>query len=72
MQTVAGQNGGQRYTGGYRRVLRSGHGESGILNNEIYAGMVIVIAVTTLMPPFAMKGLYSRLNDRMQPSNRLD
>ena len=39
--------------------------ESGILNNEIYAGMVIVIAVTTVLSPFAMKGLYSRFNDRM-------
>ena len=69
MQTVAGQNGGQRYTGGCRHVLRSGHGKSGALNNDIYAGMVIVIAVTPLMPPFAMKGLYSRFNDHMLPSN---
>jgi Na+:H+ antiporter len=43
--------------------------ESGILNNEIYAGMVIVIAITTVLSPFAMKGLYSRFNDRMQTSN---
>ncbi len=27
----------------------------GIFNNEIYAGMVIVIALTTLLPPFVMK-----------------
>lgn len=33
---------------------------SGIFNNEIYAGMVIVIALTTLLPPFAMKWFYAR------------
>ena len=33
---------------------------SGIFNNEIYAGMVIVIALTTLLPPFAMKWFYGR------------
>ena len=43
--------------------------ESGILNNEIYAGMVIVIALTTIMSPFAMKGLYSHFNDHMLPAN---
>ncbi len=43
--------------------------ESGILNSEIYAGMVIVIAVTTVLSPFAMKELYSRFNDHMLPSN---
>lgn len=32
---------------------------SGILNNEIYAALLIVIALTTLLAPFAMKGLYS-------------
>ena len=31
---------------------------SGIFNNEIYAGMVIVIALTTLLPPVAMKWFY--------------
>ncbi len=40
--------------------------ESGILNNEIYAGMVIVIALTTVLSPFAMKGLYGRLSHRLQ------
>jgi Kef-type K+ transport system membrane component KefB len=43
--------------------------ESGILNNEIYAGMVIVIAVTTVLSPFAMKGLYNRFNDHVLPAN---
>lgn len=32
----------------------------GIFNNEIYAVMVIVIALTTLMSPFAMKWFYAR------------
>ncbi|MEA2078392.1 MAG: cation:proton antiporter [Pseudomonadota bacterium] len=34
--------------------------ESGIFSNEIYAGMVIVIALTTLLPPFVMKWYYGR------------
>jgi Kef-type K+ transport system membrane component KefB len=33
---------------------------SGILDNQIYAGMVIVIALTTLLPPFIMKWMYRR------------
>ena len=40
--------------------------ESGILKNEIYAGMVIVIAITTVLSPFVMKGLYSRFSHRLQ------
>ena len=35
--------------------------ESGIFTNEIYAGMIMVIAFTTLLPPFAMKALYNLL-----------
>jgi len=31
---------------------------SGIFNNEIYAGMIIVIALTTLLPPLFMKWFY--------------
>lgn len=31
-----------------------------IFNNEVYAGMVIVIASTTLLPPFAMKWYFQR------------
>lgn len=38
---------------------------SGIFTNEIYAGMVIVIALTTLLPPFVMKWFYSRYGDAM-------
>lgn len=31
---------------------------SGIFTNEVYAGMIIVIALTTLFPPFVIKWLY--------------
>jgi len=31
---------------------------SGIFSNEIYAGMIIVIALTTLLPPLAIKRIY--------------
>ena len=40
--------------------------ESGILNNEIYAGMIIVIALTTVLSPFALKGLYNRFSQHLQ------
>ncbi len=33
---------------------------SGIFNNEIHAGMVIVIVLTTIIPPFTMKYFYKR------------
>ena len=33
---------------------------SNIFNNEIYAGMIIVIAMTTILPPIIMKWSYSR------------
>ncbi|MFV2004175.1 MAG: cation:proton antiporter [Gammaproteobacteria bacterium] len=33
---------------------------SGIFNNEIHAGMVIVIVLTTVIPPFTMKWFYKR------------
>ncbi len=39
--------------------------ESGIFSNEIYAGMVIVIALTTLLPPFIMKWYYGRFGAQM-------
>ncbi len=38
---------------------------SGIFNNEIYAGIVIVIALTTLSPPFVMKWFYGRYGERL-------
>ena len=33
---------------------------SNIFTNEIYAGMIIVIALTTLLPPFLIKWFYKR------------
>lgn len=33
---------------------------AGIFSNEVYAGMIIVIAVTTLLAPFLLKYLYRR------------
>lgn len=38
---------------------------SGIFNGEIYAAMVIVIALTTLLPPFAMKWYYARYEHKL-------
>lgn len=38
---------------------------SGIFNNEVYAAMVIVIAATTLLPPFALKWYYHRFGGRL-------
>jgi Kef-type K+ transport system membrane component KefB len=38
---------------------------SGIFNNEVYAGIVIVIALTTLLPPFFMKWFYGRFGSRL-------
>ena len=34
-----------------------------IFNNEIYAGMVIVIALTTILPPLIMKWSYNRMGN---------
>lgn len=36
---------------------------NGILSNEVYAALLIVIAVTTLMTPFVMKSLYTRFRE---------
>lgn len=33
--------------------------ESGIFDNEVYAGMILIIVFTTLLPPFAMKAIYN-------------
>lgn len=38
---------------------------SGIFNTEAYAAMVIVIALTTLLPPFLMKAFYAHAGDRL-------
>ncbi len=40
---------------------------SGVFDNEVYAGMVIVIALTTLLPPLLMKAFYHRHGHRMEP-----
>lgn len=37
---------------------------SGIFDNETYAALVIVIALTTLLPPFLLKAVYARLGRR--------
>jgi Kef-type K+ transport system membrane component KefB len=44
---------------------------TGVFSNEIYAGMVIVIALTTLLPPFVMKWFYARFGDSLprEPDN---
>jgi Kef-type K+ transport system membrane component KefB len=39
---------------------------SGIFNNEIYAGMIMVIAISTLLPPFALKWIYDHYSDRLE------
>ena len=33
---------------------------NGILNAELYAALLIVIALTTALPPFALKWIYAR------------
>ena len=43
--------------------------ESGVFSNEVYAGMIIVIALTTLLSPFLMKGFYGRYGDRLVAEN---
>lgn len=41
--------------------------ETGILSNEVYAGMVIVIALTTILPPFVLKWYYNRYEYELNP-----
>ena len=43
--------------------------ESGFFSNEIYAGMVIVIALTTILPPFVMKWFYGRYGQDLRRHN---
>jgi len=38
---------------------------SNILNNEIYAALIIVVAVTTVIPPLVMERFYVRYGDRI-------
>lgn len=42
---------------------------SGIFNNEIYAGMVIVVALTTPLPPLIVKWLYTRYGHRLKSTS---
>jgi len=44
---------------------------SGIFNNEIYAGMIIVIATTTLIPPFVLKWFYRRYGGRLETAGKV-
>jgi Kef-type K+ transport system membrane component KefB len=37
---------------------------NGILVNDVYAATIIVIAITTLLPPFVLKALYKHYGDR--------
>ncbi len=45
---------------------------SGIFDNQIYAGLVIVIALTTLVPPFIMKWFYRRFGARLDADLALE
>lgn len=38
---------------------------AGIFNNEIHAGLVIVIVLTTILPPFAMKSFYKCCSEKL-------
>jgi Kef-type K+ transport system membrane component KefB len=40
--------------------------ESKILNHDIYAGLVFVIALTTLLPPFVLKWVYKHYGERLE------
>ena len=39
---------------------------AGVFNNELYSGMILVIAATTFLPPFAMKWLYRSHGHRLE------
>ena len=36
---------------------------SGILDNQLYTGLIIAIVLTTLLTPFALKWFYDRYGD---------
>ena len=38
---------------------------AGIFNNEVYGGMLLVIALTTLLPPFVLRWFYGRHGHRL-------
>lgn len=41
--------------------------QAGVFSNQIYAGMIIVITLTTLLPPFFLKWLHGRYGHKMRP-----
>ena len=43
--------------------------ESEVFSNEVYASMVIVIALTTILPPLAMKWFYGRYGEELRRQN---
>jgi len=40
---------------------------NGLLNTEAYAALLIVIALTTALPPFALKAIYARRHLKVAP-----
>jgi len=42
---------------------------SGIFNNQIHASMVIVIVLTTILPPFVMKWFYRNYSNKLSTQN---
>jgi len=43
---------------------------SGVFDNDLYAMLIITIAVTTVLPPFMLKWFYARFGDRLQAEER--
>jgi len=43
--------------------------QAGVFSNEIYAGLIIVIVLTTLLPPILLKWLHGRYPHRMRQPN---
>jgi len=44
---------------------------TGVSMNGNYAGMVIVVELTTLLPPFVMKWFYGRFGDAMPMGSQM-
>ncbi|MDT3670577.1 MAG: cation:proton antiporter [Aromatoleum sp.] len=42
---------------------------NGLLNTEAYAALLIVIALTTALPPFALKAIYARWHPEAAPDD---
>jgi Kef-type K+ transport system membrane component KefB len=45
---------------------------SGIFNAEIYAALILVVALTTLLPPFALRWFYSRYGQTIVKPQKLE